>query len=119
MRSSFPLFLVLEQLIGDHEGLIISLLYRLFDAFIVSISEGAEAHLLHLQVHLLIYLEIILFLQGVAPGNSGVEWHLGAYPWMGEYFVDADAFVGVHLQHASDEVGSKRVDGVRDEVVAL
>lgn len=38
---------------------------------------------------------------------------------MGEYFVDADAFVGVHLQHASDEVGSEGVDGVRDEVVAL
>lgn len=115
------LFLVLEELIGDDKGLIITLLDGLFDLLIISLTDIDEVHGLDLGIDLLINLKTILLLKRVASRYFGIQWHFAPNPRMAQYLMNADAFVGIDLQHSANEISRERVEIniVGDGVIAL
>lgn len=115
------LFLVLEELIGDDKGLIITLLDGLLDLLIISLTDVNEVHGLDLRIDLLIDLKAILFLERVASRHFGIQWHFAPDPRMAQDLMNPYTFVGIYLQHPANEIRGKRVEVyiVGDGVIAL
>ena len=106
--------LVLEQLVGYHEALVVSLLYRLLYLLVVGLDR--KVHGLHLVVHLLVDLELVLPVEKDGVGHVSIDRHLDLQPGVVYYFVHADSFVGVDLQHSGYQVSGSWVERVGDRI---
>ncbi len=110
-------FLIFEQLVSDHKTFIIPLLDRLLYLLVVGLI--GQVHGLDLLVDVFIDLKLVIFLNRQVNGQVRIDGDMRSEPRMSSYFVYAYAFVGVDLEHASDEVSSQGVDVVRNGVNAF
>lgn len=112
------LFLILEQLVGNHEGIILSLLDR-FPHLVVGLCDGFRVCVaLDLFKDFLVYLRGSYLFDLINKGNSGINRDVGTNPRVIFYLMNPNPIEGIDLQHPSNEIPSHRIDAIGDGVIS-